>query len=207
MNTRSPFNSFPRRSAPPAFVALAILLFAVSAFQTRRAQAAPQAQEATPKKIQKEFQLTSTAFEPDGAIPVKYACIGANISPALAWTDPPAGTQSFALVVDDPDAASTTPAVHWLIYAIPSLHRALAENTLKKATLPDGTRQGKNSAGKVGYGGPCPDPGKLHHYFFKLYALDYVPDLKAKAKIVDVEAAIKGHVLAKTELIGRYQRE
>ena len=207
MNTPSRFNSFPRRSAPPAFVALAILLFAVPSFRTPRAEATPQSQHAQPKPAQKEFQLTSTAFEPDGAIPVKYACIGANISPALAWTDPPAGTQSFALVVDDPDAASTTPAVHWLIYAIPSLHRALAENTLKKATLPDGTRQGKNSAGKVGYGGPCPDPGKLHHYFFKLYALDYVPDLKAKAKIVDVEAAIKGHVLAKTELIGRYQRE
>ena len=207
MSTRSRFNSFPGRSAPPALFALAILLFAVPSFQTRRAQTAPQAQQAPPKQAQKEFQLTSTAFETDGAIPVKYACIGANISPALVWTDPPAGTQSFALVVDDPDAASSTPAVHWLIYAIPSLHRALAENTLKKATLPDGTRQGRNSAGKVGYGGPCPDPGKLHHYFFKLYALDYVPDLKPKAKIADVEAAIKGHVLAKGELIGRYQRE
>lgn len=201
------FNPFALRPAGPALFAVALVLFAASAFQTRRAEAAPQSQSAAPKKIQKEFQLTSTAFEPDGAIPVKYACIGANISPALAWTDPPTGTQSFALVVDDPDAASTTPAVHWLIYAIPSLHRALAENTLKKAALPDGTRQGKNSAGKVGYRGPCPDPGQLHHYFFKLYALDYVPELKPKAKIAEVEVAIKGHVLAKAELIGRYQRE
>jgi hypothetical protein len=166
-----------------------------------------QAQQSPEKKAQKEFQLTSTAFEPDGAIPVKYACIGANVSPALAWTDPPAGTQSFALVVDDPDASSATPAVHWLIYAIPATQHALAENTPKKATLPDGSRQGKNSAGKLGYSGPCPDPGKLHHYFFKFYALDYVPELKAKAKVADVEAAIKDHVVAKSELIGRYQRE
>jgi Raf kinase inhibitor-like YbhB/YbcL family protein len=200
-------NSSALRSARPALAVLAAILFAILAFQAQRAEATPQSQHAQPKPAQKEFQLTSTAFEPDGAIPVKYACIGANISPALAWTDPPAATQSFALLVDDPDAAGNTPAVHWLIYAIPSLHRALAENTLKKPSLPDGTRQGRNSAGKVGYGGPCPDPGKLHHYFFKLYALDYVPDLKSKAKIADVEAAIKGHVLAKAELIGRYQRE
>lgn len=207
MNRGFRFNSFAVRSAGPALAVLAAILFASPALQTQRAEAAPQSPQAPPKSAQKEFQLTSTAFEPDGAIPVKYACAGANVSPALAWTDPPAATQSFALVVDDPDAAGTSPAVHWLIYAIPSLHRALAENTLKKPSLPDGTRQGKNSAGKVGYGGPCPDPGKLHHYFFKLYALDYVPDLKPKAKIADVEAAIKGHVLAKTELIGRYQRE
>lgn len=198
---------FALQWARPALAVLATILFAVPSFQAQRAEAAPQSQQAPPKQTQKEFQLTSTAFDADGAIPVKYACIGANISPALAWTDPPTGTQSFALVIDDPDAASATPAVHWLIYAIPSLHRALAENTLKKATLPDGTRQGRNSAGKVGYSGPCPDPGKLHHYFFKLYALDYLPDLKPKAKIADVEAAIKGHVLAKAELIGRYQRE
>lgn len=207
MNRSIRFNPLALRSARPALAVLAIILFAVSAFQTQLAEAAPQTQQAPPKPAQKEFQLTSSAFEPDGAIPLKYACTGSNVSPALAWTDPPDGTQSFALVVDDPDSASATPAVHWLIYAIPAVHRALAENTLRKATLPDGTRQGRNSAGKVGYSGPCPDPGKPHHYFFKLYALDYVPDLKPKAKIADVEAAIKGHVLAKTELIGRYQRE
>jgi Raf kinase inhibitor-like YbhB/YbcL family protein len=184
---------------------LAIVLLAVLARQTRNAAA--QAQQATTKQTAKEWQLTSTAFEADGAIPVKYACVGANVSPALTWTDPPAGTQSLALVVDDPDAPSATPAVHWLIYAIPATQRSLAENAAKKPTLPDGSRQGKNTAGKIGYSGPCPDPGKLHHYFFKLYALDYVPDLKPKAKIADVEASLKGHVLAKSELIGRYQRE
>ena len=153
------------------------------------------------------FQLTSTAFEPDGAIPVKYACNGANVSPGLSWTEPPAGTQSFVLIVDDPDAATATPAVHWLVYAIPAMQRGLQEGTLKKGTLPNAVKQGKNSAGKVGYGGPCPDPGKVHHYFFKLYALDYTPDLKGKEKIADVEAVIRDHVLGTAELIGRFQRE
>jgi Raf kinase inhibitor-like YbhB/YbcL family protein len=205
VNRNCRFKSFALESERSAVVGLTAILFVVLSVQTP--QAAAQAQQAPAQQAQKELQLTSTAFEPDGAIPVKYACIGANVSPALNWSDPPTGTQSFALVVDDPDTASATPAVHWLIYAIPSVRRALAENTAKKSALPDGARQGKNSAGKIGYSGPCPDPGKLHHYFFKLYALDYVPDLKAKAKIADVEAAIKGHVLAKAEMIGRYQRE
>lgn len=159
------------------------------------------------KKSAQPFQLTSTAFEVDGAIPAKYACTGANVSPALAWTDPPSGTQSFALIVDDPDAPAATPPVHWLIYAIPATQRSLPESTPKKPALPNGSRQGKNSAGKVGYGGPCPDPGKVHHYFFKFYALDYTPDLKPKMKVADVEAALKDHVLAKSELIGRFQKE
>jgi hypothetical protein len=97
--------------------------------------------------------------------------------------------------------------VHWLIYAIPATQRSLPESTPKKPALPNGSRQGKNSAGKVGYGGPCPDPGKVHHYFFKFYALDYTPDLKPKMKVADVEAALKDHVLAKSELIGRFQKE
>jgi Raf kinase inhibitor-like YbhB/YbcL family protein len=166
-----------------------------------------QAAQTTAKQSDRGFQLTSTDFEADGAIPAKYTCTGANVSPALTWTDPPPGTQSFALIVDDPDAPTATPAVHWLIYAIRPTQRSLQEGTQKKATLPDGSRQGKNTTGKVGYSGPCPDPGKVHHYFFKLYALDYTPDLKAKEKVGDIEAAIKDHVLAKSELIGRFQHE
>ena len=158
-------------------------------------------------KNEKPLQLTSTSFDTDSAIPLKYACSGANISPALSWTEPPANTQSFALIVDDPDAPTSTPAVHWLIYAIPATQRTLAEDTAKKATLPGGARQGRNSAGKIGYTGPCPDPGKVHHYFFKLYALDYTPDLKPKAKAEDVQAAVRGHATAEAELIGRFQRE
>ncbi|HEY0705011.1 MAG TPA: YbhB/YbcL family Raf kinase inhibitor-like protein [Candidatus Acidoferrales bacterium] len=165
------------------------------------------AQQSPAAKSEKPFQLTSTAFDPDSAIPQKFACNGANISPALAWTDPPANTQSLALIVDDPDAPSPTPYVHWLIYAIPPTERALTETTPTKPTLPNGARQGKNSDGKIGYSGPCPGPGKVHHYFFKLYALDYTPDLKPKAKVEDVRSAVKGHTLAEAELIGRFQRE
>jgi Raf kinase inhibitor-like YbhB/YbcL family protein len=205
MEGKSPRNVSAHKSNASILFVSTLLLFVPVIFQAQNVAA--QAQQAPQKQPAKEFKLTSGSFEPDGAIPVKYACSGANISPALNWTDPPAGTQSLALIVDDPDAASSTPAVHWLIYAIPASQRALAESTPTKATLADGSRQGKNSAGKVGYGGPCPDPGKLHHYFFKLYALDYIPNLKPKAKIADVEAAMKDHVLAKSELIGRYQRE
>jgi Raf kinase inhibitor-like YbhB/YbcL family protein len=182
-----------------------LLLIAISSQSiSALAQSSPSA--AKPPAAQ-GFQLTSTAFEPDGAIPVKYACNGANVSPGLSWTEPPAGTQSFVLIVDDPDATAATPAVHWLVYAIPAMQRGLQEGTLRKGTLPNAVKQGKNSAGKVGYGGPCPDPGKVHHYFFKLYALDYTPDLKGKEKIADVEAVIREHVLGTAELIGRFQRE
>jgi Raf kinase inhibitor-like YbhB/YbcL family protein len=202
---KSRFNFYRRNSSTPlaVFGTSILLIFAFAHSLNTFARAA---QTAT-KQPDKGFYLTSAAFEADAAIPAKFACSGANVSPALTWTDSPAGTQSFALIVDDPDAPSAMPAVHWLIYNIPATQRALQENTPKKPTLPDGSKQGKNSAGKIGYGGPCPDPGKVHHYFFKLYALDYTPDLKPKLKIADVEAALKVHVLGKAELIGRFQRE
>ena len=170
---------------------------------TERARAAA-AQAAAQKTPEAKFQLTSSSFAADSAIPAKYTCDGANVSPALAWTEPPAGTQSFALVVDDPDVPNKT-AIHWLIYDLPPTTRALPEGVPTKANLPDGSRQGKNDPGKIGYGGPCPSPGAAHHYFFKLYALDYQTGLKPKAKSADVEAAIKGHILAQAELIARFQ--
>jgi Raf kinase inhibitor-like YbhB/YbcL family protein len=201
----SRFNSYRGNSYPflALFIPAILLVFGVS----QSLNALAQAPQTAAKQSEKGFHLTSAAFEADAAIPAKFSCTGANVSPALAWTDPPAGTQSFALIVDDPDAPSATPVVHWLIYDIPARQRGLEENTLRKATLPNNVKQGKNTAGKIGYGGPCPDPGKVHHYFFKLYALDYAPDLKPKLKIADVEAALKDHVLAKSELIGRFQRE
>jgi len=162
------------------------------------------AQAAAQKTPEAKFQLTSSSFAADSAIPAKYTCDGANVSPALAWTEPPTGTQSFALVVDDPDVPNKT-AIHWLIYDVPPTARALPEGVPTKAKLPDGSRQGKNDPGKIGYGGPCPAPGAAHHYFFKLYALDYQTGLKPKAKGAEVEAAIKGHILAQAELIARFQ--
>lgn len=206
MGQNSHANTCYRNSRTNILLRFACLFFIVVFSQSISAQA-HSSPSATKSQGAQGFQLTSTAFEPDGAIPVKYACNGANVSPGLGWTEPPPGTQSFVLIVDDPDAAAATPVVHWLVYAIPAMQRGLQEGTLKKGTLPNAVKQGKNSAGKIGYSGPCPEPGKVHHYFFKLYALDYTPDLKGKEKIADVEAVIHDHVLGTAELIGRFQRE
>jgi Raf kinase inhibitor-like YbhB/YbcL family protein len=181
----------------------AVLLAGLFARPALHARAAV-AQSAAPKQPEAKLQLTSSSFEADSALPAKYTCDGANVSPALAWNEPPAGTQSFALVVDDPDTPKKT-AIHWLIYDLPPATRALPEGVPTKPKLPDGSRQGKNDPGKVGYGGPCPPPGPTHHYFFKLYALDYQTGLKPKATVADVEKAIKGHILAQAELIARFQ--
>lgn len=170
------------------------------ALEARTAAARSSAQ----KQAEAKFQLTSASFEADGALPAKYTCEGADVSPALAWNEPPAGTQSFALVVDDPDSPKKT-VIHWLIYDLAPATRALPEGVPTKPKLPDGSRQGKNDHGKIGYSGPCPPPGAAHHYFFKLYALDDQTGLKPKASAADVEKAIKGHILAQAELIARFQ--
>jgi Raf kinase inhibitor-like YbhB/YbcL family protein len=176
--------------------------FAMSALHTHAAVA----QSAAQKPAETKLQLTSTSFEADGGLPAKYTCDGSNVSPALAWNEPPSGTQSFALVVDDPDVPTKT-VIHWLIYELPSATRGLPEGVPTRPKLPDGSRQGKNVTGKIGYTGPCPQQGgAAHHYFFKLYALDYNTGLKPKASDADVEKAIKGHILAQAELIARFQR-
>ena len=151
------------------------------------------------------LELKTTAFAPGGSIPKKFTCDGPDISPALAWTDPPAGTQSFALIMDDPDAPVGT-WVHWVLYDLPAGARELAENFPKSEEAASGARQGRNDFRKIGYGGPCPPPGPAHRYFFKLYALDAKLNLKAGATKPDVERAMKGHILAQAELIGRYGR-
>ena len=151
------------------------------------------------------LKFTSTAFQPGGTIPKKFTCDGPDVSPALAWSDAPAGTQSFALVMDDPDAPVGT-WVHWVLYDLPAGTHALAENVAQQEELPDGTRQGRNDFRRIGYGGPCPPSGPAHRYFFKLYALDQKLGLKAGATKADVEKAMKGHILAQGELMGRYGR-
>lgn len=151
------------------------------------------------------FTLTTTAFSAGGEIPKKNTCDGADLSPALAWNDAPAGTQTFALIADDPDAPVGT-WTHWVIWNIPAKLTGLAENVLKTETLADGTRQGRNDFQRVGYGGPCPPPGKPHRYFFRLYALDSKLDLRAGSSRAELEHAISGHVLAQTELMGKYGR-
>lgn len=151
------------------------------------------------------FEIQTTAFKPGGDIPRKFTCAGQNVSPALRWTEPPAGTASFALIMDDPDAPMST-WVHWIAYDLPAGTRQLSEGVPKGDGLQGGGRQGRNDFPEVGYGGPCPPPGKPHRYYFKLYALDKKLDLKAGATKHEVEQAMKGHVLAKAELMGRYGR-
>ncbi|NOZ85355.1 MAG: YbhB/YbcL family Raf kinase inhibitor-like protein [Deltaproteobacteria bacterium] len=153
------------------------------------------------------FKISSPAFGHNEEIPSKYTCEGADISPALNWEDPPDKTASFALIVDDPDAPDPSAPkmtwVHWVLYDIPASTKGLAENV---KDLPAGTRQGLNDWKKTGFGGPCPPIGR-HRYFFKLYALDEkLPDLHEPTK-QDLLKAMEGHVLAKTEMIGTYQKK
>lgn len=151
------------------------------------------------------FTLSSTAFPPGGEIPSKYTCSGADVSPALSWNDPPAGTQSFALIADDPDAPVGT-WVHWVAYDLPASARQLPEGLPKTEAIAGGGVQGQNDFRKTGYGGPCPPPGKPHRYYFKLYALDSKLNLKPAATKKMVEAAMEGHILAQAEVMGRFQR-
>lgn len=146
------------------------------------------------------FELTSAAFAAGERIPAKYSCDGEDISPPLQWSDPPEGTQSFALIADDPDAPVGT-WVHWVLFNLPAETRQLPE----RAGAPGGSRDGKNSWGRPGYGGPCP-PGGTHRYFFKLYALDTMLDLAAGASKDQLLKAAKGHILAQTEVMGTYSR-
>jgi Raf kinase inhibitor-like YbhB/YbcL family protein len=152
--------------------------------------------------------LTSTAFQHDGEIPPRYTCEGDDISPALSWAEVPAGAASLALIMDDPDApdpkAPKMTWVHWVLYNIPASATGLAEG-ISPRDLPSGTLEGLNDWKRTGWGGPCPPKGR-HRYFFKLYALDIVlPDLKQPIKS-KLEAAMDGHILAKTELIGTYEK-
>ncbi len=151
------------------------------------------------------FSLQSNAFQEGADIPRQYTCEGADASPALTWSEPPHKTLSFALIADDPDAPVGT-WVHWVAWNIPAGAHQLPENVAKSADLPGGGKQGSNDFKKTGYGGPCPPPGKPHRYFFKLYALDSTLDLKSGATKKDLEQAMKGHILAQAQLMGKYQR-
>lgn len=148
--------------------------------------------------------ITSSVFEEGGMIPVKYSCDGDDLSPPLSWSDVPETTKSFALISDDPDAPVGT-WVHWVIYNIPGSSSGLNEGIPTDKALSDGSIQGSNSWKKVGYGGPCP-PGGTHRYYFKLYALDTELDLGPGASKKELERAMKGHVVAEDQLMGRFSR-
>jgi Raf kinase inhibitor-like YbhB/YbcL family protein len=152
-----------------------------------------------------KWEITSKSFQEGQRIPKLYTADGKDISPPLTWSAPPEKTQTLALICDDPDAPAGT-WVHWLIYDLPSGQRALAENVRKEAKLDAGIAQGMNSFNKIGYNGPSPPPGETHRYFFKLYALDSKLSLGSAVKKDELEAAMKNHVLAETQLMGTYSR-
>ena len=154
------------------------------------------------------LSLKSPAFSPLGEIPKRYTCEGSDVSPPLAWSGVPEGTESVALVVDDPDApdpkAPRMTWVHWVLYNLPPTAGALPEAVAPEA-LPPGTQLGLNDWNRPGFGGPCPPIGR-HRYFHKLYALDTVfTDLQSPTK-AELLRAMEGHVLAETELVGTYQK-
>ena len=149
--------------------------------------------------------LKSPAFAQGGEIPKKHSCESADVSPALEWGGALPHTVSFTLIMDDPDAPGGT-WVHWVLWNLPARAHELPEAVAKQDQLDDGTRQGRNSFRKIGYNGPCPPRGKSHRYFFRLYALDEKLDLAAGASNLDLQEAMKGHVISQAEYMGTYQR-
>jgi Raf kinase inhibitor-like YbhB/YbcL family protein len=161
--------------------------------------------EQLPKEGAMALPLSSPAFGDGDRIPTKYTCDGQDVSPPLAWSNPPAGTQSLALIVDDPDAPAGV-FTHWLLFNIPSDSRNLPGAVPVQAELTSGALQGKNDFGRTGYGGPCPPAGRPHRYQFTIYALDRVLDLKAGVSKKQLLGAMQGHILAQGQLTGTYQR-
>lgn len=152
--------------------------------------------------------LKSRAFENNAAIPARYTCQGDDVSPSLNWQGVPEGARSLALIVDDPDAPDPSAPkmtwVHWVLFNIPPATNELPEHRSTE-NLPLGTVEGSNDWNRTGYGGPCPPIGR-HRYFHKLYALDKVLELPPAARKSEVEAAMRGHILAQAELVGTYQQ-
>jgi Raf kinase inhibitor-like YbhB/YbcL family protein len=153
-----------------------------------------------------QFTLSSSSFRQNQPMPAKHTGEGPDASPALKWEGAPPATRSFALICDDPDAPGGS-WVHWVIYGIPAGATELPEAVAKTDTVA-GMKQGVNDFGKVGYGGPMPPRGHgVHHYHFRLYALDGELNLAPRVTRRQLEAAMKGHIVAQTELVGTYQRE
>jgi len=151
------------------------------------------------------FTLQSSDFANGADIPRAFTCDGEDRSPALSWSGAPDATKAFALIADDPDAPAGT-WVHWTIFNIPAKAQSLPAGIEKKEQLADGAKQGRNDFRKIGYGGPCPPPGKPHRYFFKLYALGSEVNLQAGTTKSDLEQAMAKQILGKAELMGRYKR-
>ncbi len=151
------------------------------------------------------LMLSSPTFRAGQPIPMQYTCDGVDMSPPLAWEGVADGVRSLALICDDPDAPGGT-WVHWVLFNLPANVAALEAGLAKTGTLPNGARQGRNDFKHLGYGGPCPPPGRAHHYVFRLYALDAEMKLPSGATKAELLRAMKGHILAQAELVGIYRR-
>jgi len=155
------------------------------------------------------FAITSPVFVDKGEIPKRYTCDGEDVSPPLEWRDPPAGTESFVLIVDDPDAPDPAAPrmiwVHWLLYNLPADARELPE-AVTRSTLTPGTCEGTNDWKRSGYGGPCPPVGR-HRYFHKIYALDTVLPVLRDPTRAAIEEAMADHILGKAEIVGTYRKQ
>lgn len=149
--------------------------------------------------------LSSPAFENGQPIPIRHTGEGNDTSPPLRWTEPPAGTEGFALICDDPDAPVGT-WVHWVLCGLPATLRELPEGLPAAEHLSNGGKQGRNDFRCIGYGGPMPPAGKAHRYYFKLYALDTLVVLPPGFRKADLLQAMEGHILAEAQLMGTYQR-
>jgi Raf kinase inhibitor-like YbhB/YbcL family protein len=194
-----PWSAAPAAPAQPSQQPERLAIAALHAAQNAPAAAGP------------GLTLTTTAFEDGGIIPNQYTqAVSSPISPPLEWSHVPAGTVSFALIIDDPDSALRhTPdeVLHWLIFNIPASSTSLPENVPHDATLPDGAMQAKNTGGVVGFRGPgAPAAGPYHHYLFQLYALDTKLSLGPDTTRQDFLQASSGHVLGKGVLVGRFHR-
>ena len=151
------------------------------------------------------FTLKSSAFASGAEIPKQFTCTGTDVSPALEWSGAAAKTATFALIMDDPDAPGGT-WVHWVLWNLPASAHSLPEGVPKSEQLENGARHGRNDFRKIGYNGPCPPPGKAHHYYFRVYALDVKLDLAPGAARQELDDAMKGHIVSEAEYIGTFRR-
>ena len=149
--------------------------------------------------------ITSSAFQEGNPIPKPHTCEGVDISPPLQWQGVPDSTKSIALICEDPDAPRGT-WIHWVLWGLPPTEHALAESVPRDPRLPSGARQGVNDFKETGYRGPCPPPGGPHRYYFRLFALDTIPDPPERASAADLRRAMEGHVIAEGALMGTYRR-
>jgi Raf kinase inhibitor-like YbhB/YbcL family protein len=177
-------------------VAITVILFAACSGQD--AQSDKPGEEST-------MQITSSAFAHGGTIPTRYTCDGPDVSPPLAWSGVPEGTRSLILICDDPDAPMGI-WVHWVVINIPPTMTGFQEGASRGTLDRQGVVQGMTDFRRANYGGPCP-PSGTHRYYFKLYALDTVLGLDATSNKKQVESAMKGHILAEAQLMGRYARQ